>query len=319
MILTNERVAELLERRRVPTHLPGPRAAGPGADRADGRAARRPRHPDAAAAGRRSPRSRRASWPARRAAWSPGRPSAAVTAARRIHRLCSARCKQAHYSGSQPRPRRPRQPGLLPTSPRRSAATRTWSPTARCCRRSGRGRRRRGPRGSPRSAAHCSERERDATRIERDADYVCASFLLERELFERGPGHPVRGRGLGRGRGRRLRPLRRRARRRLRGLPAGSPDRRPRALRARRDRDDAGRALEAGGAIRIGDPVTVASTGSRRPAAASTCCPPRADGEEVEGTEDAGERATSPPTGAPGTSSSCWRGWRPASSCRAPR
>jgi ribonuclease R len=35
--------------------------------------------------------------------------------------------------------------------------------------------------------AHCSERERDATRTERDADSVCAAFLLERELFERGP------------------------------------------------------------------------------------------------------------------------------------
>jgi ribonuclease R len=35
--------------------------------------------------------------------------------------------------------------------------------------------------------AHCSERERDATRLERDADSVCACFLLERELFERGP------------------------------------------------------------------------------------------------------------------------------------
>jgi ribonuclease R len=35
--------------------------------------------------------------------------------------------------------------------------------------------------------ANCSERERDATRTERDADSVCASFLLERELFERGP------------------------------------------------------------------------------------------------------------------------------------
>jgi ribonuclease R len=34
--------------------------------------------------------------------------------------------------------------------------------------------------------AHCSERERDATRLERDADSVCASFLLQRELFERG-------------------------------------------------------------------------------------------------------------------------------------
>jgi ribonuclease R len=36
--------------------------------------------------------------------------------------------------------------------------------------------------------AHCSERERDAARTERDADSVCASFLLERELFEQGPG-----------------------------------------------------------------------------------------------------------------------------------
>jgi ribonuclease R len=34
---------------------------------------------------------------------------------------------------------------------------------------------------------HCSTRERDATRTERDADSVCASFLLQRELFERGP------------------------------------------------------------------------------------------------------------------------------------
>ncbi len=35
--------------------------------------------------------------------------------------------------------------------------------------------------------AHCSERERDATRLERDADSVCACFLLQRELFDRGP------------------------------------------------------------------------------------------------------------------------------------
>jgi ribonuclease R len=35
--------------------------------------------------------------------------------------------------------------------------------------------------------AQCSERERDATRLERDADSVCACFLLQRELFDRGP------------------------------------------------------------------------------------------------------------------------------------
>jgi len=35
-------------------------------------------------------------------------------------------------------------------------------------------------------AQHCSERERDSAQIERDADDVCAAFLLERELAERG-------------------------------------------------------------------------------------------------------------------------------------
>lgn len=39
----------------------------------------------------------------------------------------------------------------------------------------------------------CSERERDATRIERDADKVCSSFLLERELFESGPKRDFEG------------------------------------------------------------------------------------------------------------------------------
>jgi ribonuclease R len=39
----------------------------------------------------------------------------------------------------------------------------------------------------PELGAQCSERERDATRLERDADSVCACFLLQRELFERGP------------------------------------------------------------------------------------------------------------------------------------
>ena len=35
-------------------------------------------------------------------------------------------------------------------------------------------------------AAFCSEKERESARIERDADDVCAAFLLERELRERG-------------------------------------------------------------------------------------------------------------------------------------
>jgi ribonuclease R len=36
------------------------------------------------------------------------------------------------------------------------------------------------------AASHCSERERESMRIERRADDICAAFLLERELRERG-------------------------------------------------------------------------------------------------------------------------------------
>ncbi|HET6831678.1 MAG TPA: RNB domain-containing ribonuclease [Solirubrobacterales bacterium] len=37
------------------------------------------------------------------------------------------------------------------------------------------------------AATHCSDTERDSMRIERDGDDICAAFLLQRELFERGP------------------------------------------------------------------------------------------------------------------------------------
>jgi ribonuclease R len=36
-------------------------------------------------------------------------------------------------------------------------------------------------------AFHCSESERESARIERDADDICAAYLLERELEQRGP------------------------------------------------------------------------------------------------------------------------------------
>ncbi len=42
-------------------------------------------------------------------------------------------------------------------------------------------------RGLAEAAAHCSAREREATKLERRADDVCAAFLLQRELVERGP------------------------------------------------------------------------------------------------------------------------------------
>ena len=90
------------------------------------------------------------------------------------------------------------------TSPRRSAATRTWSATARCSARWAAASRRRAPSGSRRRASGCSAREREAMTIERDADDVARCFLLERELFEGGCEHGLRGRG--------RRPDRRRAR-----------------------------------------------------------------------------------------------------------
>ena len=90
MILTNERVAELLERRRIPTlyrvhEQPDPERISWLIEQLAALDIPTPPLPD------RSRRSRPATWPARRAAWSLARPSAAATAARRIHRLCFAR------------------------------------------------------------------------------------------------------------------------------------------------------------------------------------------------------------------------------------
>jgi ribonuclease R len=36
-------------------------------------------------------------------------------------------------------------------------------------------------------AMHCSDAERDSMRVERDADDICAAFLLQKELFAAGP------------------------------------------------------------------------------------------------------------------------------------
>ncbi len=96
-------------------------------------------------------------------------------------------------------------------------------------------------------AWHCSERERESARIERDADDVCAAYLLERELARARRRGGVRGRGLRGDPGRRLRRLRRRAGRRLRGLRPGPHDGGG-ALRAERDRDGAGGARVGHGA-----------------------------------------------------------------------
>lgn len=43
------------------------------------------------------------------------------------------------------------------------------------------------------TAVLCSERERESSRIERDADDICSCFLLRRELFDAGPRHVFEG------------------------------------------------------------------------------------------------------------------------------
>lgn len=47
------------------------------------------------------------------------------------------------------------------------------------------------------AAVWCSERERESMKLERAADDVCAAFLLERELFDAGPGAPYEGEVVG--------------------------------------------------------------------------------------------------------------------------
>ena len=87
-------------------------------------------------------------------------------------------------------------PATTAISPRRSAATRTWSATARSWPRSGSARSRPAP-GSRTLAAHCSQAERDAERLERRGTAICLAFLLERRLFDEGWDAPFEGEVVG--------------------------------------------------------------------------------------------------------------------------
>ena len=120
--------------------------------------------PDAAAARAALARARPAS--SRGEASRAGRPRGGAARARPrgvyIARAPLARSRPTTASATSATPGSAAPPTR--TSPRRSAATPTWSPTARCCRRSARGRTRPTP-GAVREAGwRCSEREREATR-----------------------------------------------------------------------------------------------------------------------------------------------------------
>jgi len=191
MILTNERVAELLERRRVPTlyrvhEQPDPERIRWLIEQLAALDIPTPALPDAVSPQQAGELAGEASRLVAREAKRRGHGREAYTS------LVLRSLKQAHYSdrnlghaglGSQAyahftSPIR-RYPDLVAHRALLSAiGAGEEAPRAE---------------GLAELGAHCSERERDATRLERDADSACACFLLERELFERGPNTAFQG------------------------------------------------------------------------------------------------------------------------------
>ena len=105
-------------------------------------------------------------------------------------------------------------------------------------------------------AVQCSEREREAAKLEHRADDVCAAFLLNRELFERGPDATFQGEVSGLvGAGAFVR-----FGGQLADVYEGFLPARVIGGRERYDLDETGTMLvggREGDAVRIGDPVTV--------------------------------------------------------------
>ena len=162
----------------------------------------------------------------------------------------------------------------------------------------------------------CSERERDAMRIERDADSVCAAFLLERELFESGPEHEFEGEVSGRDRA----PARSsRFAGELGDVYEGFlPARRMRGERFDLDETETAivgaRSGRRGAARRPGDGR--ASTAIEAPRGRVDLVPARGGrSDEQEGQAQGRIRATSRPTAARATSTSSSSASRPGSSC----
>ena len=159
MILANEQVAAAAGAQAGAGDLPRPRPARPGPGRAaDRAAARRSGSRRRRCAGTLAPRAGRRARGRGEPAGAPGRPRGAATAARRIHRSCSDRSSRpTTASATAATPGSAAPPTAI--SPRRSGATRTWSSTGPCWRRSGRARRRRAPprrARRPRTAASAS-------------------------------------------------------------------------------------------------------------------------------------------------------------------
>ena len=220
MICANERVAEQLERRGDADALSRPRA--PRRRRGSppwSRSSRRstcptPPLPETIIPERRG-RAGRGGEPARRARGERrGHGRAAYTS------LVLRSLKPAVYSDAKPRPRRARQPRVLSlhlADPPLSGPDRPPCAALRARRRGGRARAR-GGRARPADGA----RSASARRWRSSATPTASAppFLLERELFESGPRRRFEGEVSGVIAAGAFVALRRRARRRLRGLPA---------------------------------------------------------------------------------------------------
>ena len=179
MVLANEQVAAYLEDARLPTlyrvhERPEPQSVAFMIEQLASLDVRTPPVPENMSA-QQGPTSRRR----RRAGARPPRVPLADPA------LAQAGLLQP----AEPRSRRAGQRPLLP--PRRSGATRTSWPTARCS-RAGTTTRRPGL-ALDEAGIHSSAVEREAMQVERDADDVCLAFLLERNR----PEGPLEGEVVG--------------------------------------------------------------------------------------------------------------------------
>ena len=224
MILANEQVAELLERKRVPAVY---RVHGqPEPERVERLVApaRRPRHPGAAV---RQGISR----------------SEAAKIAAEASRLVAREAEAAQHGGQaytslvlrslqagpvqrpEQRPCRPRQPRLLPLHLADPPLPRPASSTGRCSSTLGQGEEAPEPRGGPRGRAplHRARARRDEGRAPRRRRL--RRIPAERELRERGPKRDFEGEMYGVIRAGAFIAFGGRAGRRLRGIPAGPPDR----------------------------------------------------------------------------------------------
>ena len=186
MILANEQVAGYLADAQAADALPRARAARP----AVGRVARRAARERSTCRRRRCPKQMTPQQAAdavgeiSRAWW---RATCATGHGRALPVARAALAQAGLLLAAEPRPRRARRARATATSPRRSAATRTSSCTARCSRRSASTTSRRARTSWTRRALTARRAEREAMKIERDADDVCLAFLLERRLPDAGP------------------------------------------------------------------------------------------------------------------------------------